>query len=129
MAEPLTRATTIDEYIAGFPEGVAEKLEALRSTIRKAAPDAREAMRFGIPGFVLQGDLVHFGVFGDHIDFYPVPSGAGAYTRELASFRRGKNSATFPLDRPLPLDLISRIVTLRSSDNLERAFSRSRLGR
>ncbi|MEJ2287781.1 MAG: DUF1801 domain-containing protein [Deinococcales bacterium] len=128
MPAARARATTIDEYIAGFPEPVQTKLEALRRTIRRAVPQANEAIQYGIPAFELRGNLVHFGVFGDHIDFYPVASGTETFARDLASYRLGRNSARFPLDRPLPLELISRIVRSRATANLERAFSRQRLG-
>ncbi len=82
-----------------------------------------------VAGFAKTGNLVHFGAFGDHIVFYPVPSGVEAFSKELASYKQGKGSAQFPLDRPLPLKLVSRIVELRATQNLEKAFSRSRLGR
>ncbi|HKI58941.1 MAG TPA: DUF1801 domain-containing protein [Trueperaceae bacterium] len=129
MAEARSRATTIDEYIAGFPDKVQDKLEALRRTIKKAVPDATEAIQYGIPAFELRGNIVHFGAFGDHIDLYPVPSNAEALTRELAGFRQGKGSARFPLDGPLPLKLIARIAEFRAAENLNKAFSRQKLGR
>lgn len=129
MAEARPRPNTIDEYIAGFPEDVGEKLEKLRQTILKAAPEASEGIKYGIPAFLLHGSLVHFGVFGDRIDFYPVPSPAEAFGRELADYRQGRGSARFPIDRPLPLKLIAQIVSFRAAQNLERAFSRNRLGR
>jgi len=129
MAESHPRATTVDEYIAGFPEDVGRQLEAVRHAIHKAAPDAREAIRFGIPAFVLHGNLVHFGAFGDHIDFYPVPSGVDAFARELAGYRQGRGSARFPLGQPLPLKLISRIVRFRATQNEARVASGYRRAR
>lgn len=129
MAEARLRPSTIDEYIAGFPEDVGEKLEKLRQTIQKAAPEASEGIKYGIPAFLLRGSLVHFGVFGDGIDFYPVPSSAEAYGRELADYRQGRSSARFPIDQPLPFKLIAQIVSFRAAQNLEKAFSRNRLGR
>lgn len=129
MSQRRSRVKTIDEYIAGFPEDVGEKLQALRAVIQKAAPDARETIRYGIPAFVLQGDLVHFGAFGDHIDFYPVPSGVDGFSAELANYRQGKSSARFPLDRPLPLKLVTGIVSARVAQNLDRALARYKFGR
>jgi uncharacterized protein YdhG (YjbR/CyaY superfamily) len=121
------RATTIDEYITSFPEAVQTKLQALRRTIQKAVPEANETIRYGIPAFELRGTLVHFGVFGDHIDVYPLASGADTVSRELAPYRLGRNSARFGLDQPLPLELIGRIVQSKATANLDKAFSRQRL--
>ena len=129
MPSARARATTIDEYIADFPEPVQAKLQALRRTIRKAVPEANEAMQYGIPAFELKGNLVHFGVFGDHIDVYPLTSGTDAFSRDLASYRLGRNSARFPIAQPLPLELIGRIVRSKAMANLDKAFSRQRLGR
>lgn len=126
MPAARARATTFDEYIAGFPEAVQTKLEALRRAIRNAVPEANETIQYGIPAFELRGNLVHFGVFGDHIDVYPLGSGADAASRELASYRLGRNSARFPLDQPLPLELIGRIVQSKATANLDKAFSRQR---
>lgn len=130
MTEGGPRPTTIDQYIAGFPEEVRTKLEAVRRAVRKAAPEATEAMKRGVPAFLMQGrTLVHFGAFGDALVLYPVPATGGELSRELAGYRQGKGSARFPLDQPLPLKLIAQIVAARSAATLEKAFARSRSGR
>ena len=103
----------IDEYIAGFPDGVQTLLQEIRTTIAEAAPGAAEAIRYQIPTFILNGNLVHFAAFNQHIGFYPTPDGMAAFEGELSAYPSGKGSVQFPLDRPLPLDLIRRIVEFR----------------
>ena len=112
--------TTIDEYIAGFPPQVREILENIRETIKKAAPQAGEAIKYRMPTFVLEGNLVHFAAFKHHIGFYPVPSGIEKFKAELSAYEQGKGSVQFPLDRPIPYDLIARIVRFRVEENLEK---------
>ena len=107
-------AGSIDEYIAQFPPEVRELLEEVRAVIRAAAPDATETIAYAIPTFDLNGKhLVHFAGFSKHIGFYPVPSGIEAFKEELAPYKSGKGSAQFPLGKPLPTDLIRRIVEFR----------------
>jgi uncharacterized protein YdhG (YjbR/CyaY superfamily) len=107
-------AKSIDEYIAGFPDETRELLEEMRTLIRSVAPDATETISYAIPTFDLNGEhLVHFAGFKKHIGFYPVPSGIEAFKDELAPYKSGKGSAQFPLGKPLPLDLIRRIVEFR----------------
>lgn len=117
QVEPMAgRPTTgsIDEYIAGSSPEVRELLEEVRAVIRAAAPDATETISYAIPTFDLNGKhLVHFAGFSKHIGFYPVPSGIEAFKDELAPYKSGKGSAQFPLGRPLPTDLIRRIVEFR----------------
>ena len=108
---------TIDEYIAGFPKNVQEILEQVRATIKKAAPGAEEKINYGIPTFILNGNLVHFGGFQNHVGFYPTPSGTEAFEEELSVYKSGKGSVQFPLDQPMPLNLISRIVKFRVLQN------------
>lgn len=104
----------IDEYIAGFPPETQALLEEMRSIIRSVAPDATETISYAIPTFDLNGrHLVHFAGFAKHVGFYPVPSGMAAFEDELSAFKRGKGSVQFPLDKPLPSDLIRRIVEFR----------------
>jgi uncharacterized protein YdhG (YjbR/CyaY superfamily) len=117
---------TIDEYIAGFPEGVQEILQKTRMTIREAAPDAEEAIRYGIPTFTLKGNLVHFGAYKKHIGFYPAPRGIEKFREELSAYEGAKGTARFPLDKPIPYDLISRIVRFRVEDNLAIARARGK---
>ena len=111
----------VDEYIAGFPEHVRAILERVRATIREAAPEAAETIKYAIPTFTLDGNLVHFAAFKEHVGFYPTPSGIERFGSELAGYRTAKGSVQFPLDEPIPLDLISRIVKFRVQDNLKRA--------
>lgn len=114
-------AKDIDEYIAGFPKEIQEILEKVRRTIRNAAPDAEEAIKYQIPTFVLKGNLVHFAAFKNHIGFYPAPRGIEEFKEELAAYKGAKGSVQFPLDQPVPFDLIDRIVRFRVKDNLEQA--------
>jgi uncharacterized protein YdhG (YjbR/CyaY superfamily) len=111
----------IDEYIAGFPKDVQEILEQVRRTIQEAAPGAQEAIKYQMPTFILKGNLVHFAAFKKHIGFYPVPSGIEQFKDELSVYEGGKGSVRFPLDQPMPLELISRIVKFRVAENLKKA--------
>jgi uncharacterized protein YdhG (YjbR/CyaY superfamily) len=105
---------TIDEYIRTFPPEVQARLQKMRQTIRKAAPQAMEAISYQMPTFKLHGrNLVHFAGYKRHIGFYPVPSGVAAFKKELAPYVQGKGSVQFPLDRPLPYELVKRIVAFR----------------
>src|SRR4030042_3201277 len=112
--------TEIDTFIAGFPKGTQKILEQLRSTIRKTAPGAEEKIAYGIPTFTLHGNLVHFSAYKHHIGFYPTSSGIQAFKNELSDYKSAKGSVQFPLDKPLPLDLISKIVKFRVNENLEK---------
>ncbi len=116
----------IDEYIQGFPVKTQTLLKKIRATIRKAAPKAEEAMKYGIPTFVFHGNLVHFGGYGRHIGFYPTPSAIQKFRAELAPFEGTKGAVRFPLDKPLPLALIRRMVLFRVAENLERSSLRKR---
>ena len=116
-----TSPTTIDEYISGFPSDVQVVLQTLRQTIHQAAPDAVEKISYGMPTFTLKGNLVHFGAFKTHIGFYPTPSGIENFKDELAVYKGAKGSVQFPLDEPLPLDLVRRIVEFRVEENLAKA--------
>jgi uncharacterized protein YdhG (YjbR/CyaY superfamily) len=121
MKSDLTEPKDIDEYIAGFPKDVQEILKKIRMTIREAAPDAEEAIKYQIPTFTLKGNLVHFAAFKKHIGFYPAPRGIEEFKDELSVYKGAKGSVQFPLGEPIPYDLISRIVKFRVSDNLEKA--------
>ncbi len=111
---------TIEEYIAVFPEDVQNILNQLRQTIREAAPEADETINYQIPTFTLNGNLVHFAAFANHIGFYPTPGGMEAFKEELSGYKRAKGSVQFPIDEPLPLPLIRRIVEYRVKENLQR---------
>jgi uncharacterized protein YdhG (YjbR/CyaY superfamily) len=113
--------TTIDEYIAAQPQALHTPLNTLRETIQAAAPDATEKISYGMPTFYLLGNLVHFGAAKHHIGFYPAPSGLDAFTDDLAPYQSGKGTARFPLEEPMPLELIRRIVEYRVDENLKKA--------
>lgn len=117
---------TIDEYIAGFPDEVQQVLQQIRLTIRSAAPDAQEAISYQMPTFKLHGNLVHFAAHKKHIGFYPAPSGIEAFKDELAPYASSKGAVQFPLDQPIPYDLIRNIVTFRVAENLARAEAKRR---
>lgn len=118
MNENQPKPQNIDEYIAGFPPDVQEILEAIRLTIRKAAPAAEEVIKYQIPTFTLKGNLVHFAAYQNHIGFYPTPSGIEKFSAELSAYKAAKGSVQFPKDKPIPFDLISRIVMFRVAENL-----------
>jgi uncharacterized protein YdhG (YjbR/CyaY superfamily) len=117
--------TSIDEYIATFPEDIQNILEQLRAAIKAAAPDAVEKISYQMPTFDLKGNLVHFAAYKKHIGFYPTPSGIEALKDELSIYQAGKGSIQFPLDQPLPLELITKIVKLRVAENLKKAELKS----
>lgn len=112
--------TNIDEYITIYPENIQHLLEQMRKTIRAAAPEATEAISYRLPTFKLNGNLVHFGAFKHHIGFYPAPSGIMAFQEELAPYHVSKGAIRFPIDQPLPLDLVRRIVAFRVQENLNK---------
>jgi uncharacterized protein YdhG (YjbR/CyaY superfamily) len=110
----------IDEYIAGFPADVQRILQEIRSIIRTAVPDAEEAMKYRMPTFVLNGNLVHFAAFDKHIGFYPTPSGIEAFKDELSAYHNAKGSVQFPLDKPVPFSLIRKIVKFRVKETRDK---------
>jgi uncharacterized protein YdhG (YjbR/CyaY superfamily) len=113
---------TIDEYIAGFPGNVQALLEQIRATIRKAAPGAQETISYQMPTFTLDGSyLVYFAAYKKHIGLYPAPIGVAEFEQDLAAYRAGKGTVRFPLDKPIPFDLISKIVKYRLEERVERA--------
>ena len=113
MRNDQTQPENIDDYIARFPRDVQRVLQGVRRAIRAAAPGADEAIKYGVPTFVLNGNLVHFAGFKQHIGFYPTPSGITKFKQELSSYPSAKGSVQFPQDEPMPLDLIARIVKFR----------------
>jgi uncharacterized protein YdhG (YjbR/CyaY superfamily) len=120
------QADNIDEYIATFPKDIQKILKELRATIRKAAPQAEETIKYAIPTFTLNGNLVHFAAYKNHIGFYPAPMGIEAFKKELARYASGKGSIQFPLDEPMPLPLVTKIVKYRVKQNLEKAKSKTK---
>ena len=105
--------TTVDAYIAGFPSAIQQLLQQIRAAVREAAPEAAETIKYAIPTYTLRGNLVHFAAYKHHIGFYPTPSGTDAFEAELSKYKRAKGSVQFPLDQPIPLNLISKIVKFR----------------
>ncbi|MBE7442216.1 MAG: DUF1801 domain-containing protein [Flavobacteriales bacterium] len=110
----------INNYILGFPEEVQSILNLLRKTIREAAPDATEKISYAMPTFYLKGNLVHFAAYKNHIGFYPAPSGLNAFKEEISLFKNSKGAVQFPINQPIPVDLITKIVKFRVEENLSR---------
>jgi uncharacterized protein YdhG (YjbR/CyaY superfamily) len=121
-----TRPKNIDEYTAGFPIKVQRILQKIRMTIRKAAPDAQETISYQIPTFTQNGNLVSFAAYKNHIGLYPAPRGIEKFKKELSKYEGGKGTVKFPLDKPIPFKLITRIVKFRVQQNLERAKAKSK---
>lgn len=126
MKAKQTAPQSIDEYIAGFPHDVQEILQKIRMTIRKAAPDAEETINYRMPTFTLKGNLVHFAAHQKHIGFYPTPTGIEKFKNELSVYEGAKGSVQFPLDKPIPFALISKIVKFRVKENLARAAAKEK---
>lgn len=116
----MKKPSNTEEYIAAFPKDTRVLLEQLRLTIKKAAPQAREKISYGMPTLVLNGNLVHFAAHQNHVGFYPAPSGINANKAQLGSYHTSKGAIQFPLDQPLPVDLITKIVKFRVQENLYR---------
>lgn len=115
------KLNSIDEYINNFSPEIRRKLEDLRAEIIRNAPDATEKISYGMPAFYLNGNLVYFAAFKNHIGFYPTASGIEAFSGELIDYKFSKGAVQFPLSKPMPLDLIGRIVEYRVQENLEKA--------
>ena len=111
----------IDEYISNFPENVQTILKLLRITIRNVAPTATETISYQMPTFTLHGNLVHFAAYKNHIGFYPSSSGIEAFKNELTAFKCSKGTIQFPIEKPLPFDIISKIVAFRVEENIKKA--------
>ena len=116
----------IDSYIAGFPADIQEILQKVRATISKAAPDAEEAIKYHMPTFVQKGNLVHFAAWKKHLGFYPSSTGTAKFKVELSVYEGAKGSIQFPLDKPIPFGLISKIVKFRVKENLARAAAKTK---
>lgn len=109
---------TIDQYLDAFPPEVKKVMEKIRQVIRQVAPDAIETIKYGIPTFVHNGNLVHFGGYKNHVGFYPAPSGIEAFKKQLVKYQSGKGTIRFPINKPVPFDLIKQIVKFRVKQNL-----------
>ena len=114
-------ASDVDSYIADYPPKVQKMLKQLRTAIRKAAPKAEESISYMMPAYKLHGPLVYFGAYEKHIGFYPTGTGVAAFQKEIASFKSSKGAVQFPLDQPLPLALVEKIVTFKVKENLMKA--------
>jgi uncharacterized protein YdhG (YjbR/CyaY superfamily) len=112
--------TTIDEYISQFPESIQQKLQQVRAAIKKASPEAEETIKYAMPAFTLNGNLVFFAAYKKHIGVFSAPTGAAAFKKELAAYKTGRGSVQFPLDKPMPLQLITRMVKYRAKMNTEK---------
>ncbi len=110
---------TIDEYIEGYPVQIQSILRKMRQTVREAAPEAQEAISYRIPTFRLDGNLVHFAAFKDHISFFPTSSGIRAFRKELSPYKVSKGTVQFPLEKPIPYDLVRRMTLFRVKENSE----------
>lgn len=119
----------IDMYISGFPRKVQRLLQQLRATINKAAPKAEEVISYGMPAYRLNGILVYFAAYENHIGFYPTSSGIEAFKHELGDFKWSKGAIQFPLDKPLPSKLVTRIVKFRVKEDLEKRAASTKRAR
>ena len=120
------KTDSIDEFISNYPQDIQLLLGKIRTTIIKAAPGVSEKISYGIPTFVLNGNLVHFAPYKNHIGFYPSPSGIRAFQEELSIYKFSKGAVQFPIDKPLPLKLISKIVKFRVKENLGRTKAKGK---
>jgi uncharacterized protein YdhG (YjbR/CyaY superfamily) len=114
------RFETIDEYIATFPRNVQDILEELRRTIQNSAPDAKETISYQMPTFKLNGNLVYFAAFKNHIGFYPTSSAISEFKKELSDYEVARGTVRFPINEPIPFDLIRKIVKYRVKENLDK---------
>jgi uncharacterized protein YdhG (YjbR/CyaY superfamily) len=117
----MTKPGSFEEYIVAFPVETQKRLELIRKTIKKAAPQAVEVISYGMPSFKLNGQLLYFAAFKNHIGFYPMATGLEAFSSLLSEYKWAKGSIQFPLSKPIPLDLITNIVRFRVQENLAKA--------
>ncbi len=120
MRTPKKEFTAIDEYITTFPKNVQTILEELRQAVKETAPEAEEAISYQMPAFKLNGNLVYFAAFKDHIGFFPTSSVMEVFEEEVKAYKTGKGTLRFPMDRPMPLDLVKKIVKYRVKENLDK---------
>ncbi len=126
MRDEQAAVDTIDAYIAGAPKEAQAILKKIRALIKKEAPDAVEAIKYGMPTFILGGNLVHFAAFKNHIGFYPTPTGIEKFKKEIGVYEWAKGSVQFPLGEPMPYDLIRKITAFRVKENLARAKAKGK---
>jgi uncharacterized protein YdhG (YjbR/CyaY superfamily) len=126
MKASSTKFKTVDEYLSAFPAGTKAILKEFRKTIRQAAPQAEELISYNIPAFTLQGRLVYYAAFKNHIGFYPVSSAIKTFQKDLSGYKTSKGTIQFPIDKPIPFGLITRIVKFRVKENLEKAKAKNK---
>jgi len=119
-------AKNVDDYIQRYPADVQPMLRKIRQTIRKTAPKAEEVISYQIPGYKQNGTLIFFAAYKNHIAVYPAPRGNEAFKKELAAYKGGKGTVQFPIDQPIPYDLITRITKFRLKENEERAAAKTK---
>ena len=127
--KPTEVPASIDAYINTFSKEIQDVLAQVRATVQQAAPEATETISYAIPTFVLHGALVHFAAFKNHIGFYSMPTGTAAFKKELAPYKSGKGSVQFPLNQPMPLELITRMVQFRVAENKAKAAKKKSSGK
>ena len=120
-------AKNVDEYIKGFPAATQKLLKQIRETVKKNAPDAEECISYQMPAYMYHGVLVFFAAYNGHIGFYPRPSGIEVFKKELSAYNCSKGTVQFPLDKPLPLQLIKKIVAFRAEENREMAILKAEM--
>jgi uncharacterized protein YdhG (YjbR/CyaY superfamily) len=125
MTPEKTSIENVDQYISTFPQSTQALLQQMRATIREAAPQAEEVISYQMPAFRFHGVLVYFAGYKNHIGFYPTPSGIQKFKQELSVFKNSKGAVQFPLSKPLPIELIKRIVSFRVQENLEKVRLKS----
>jgi uncharacterized protein YdhG (YjbR/CyaY superfamily) len=121
---PKSKIKTVDEYLATFPKNIRDILEGLRKAIKKSAPEAEEVISYQMPAFKLKGILLYYAAWKEHIGFYPTSSATVTFKKELSAYEVSKGTVRFPIDQPLPIDLITKIVKFRVQENLEKAKAR-----
>ncbi len=124
MKATSTKFKTVDEYLSALPANTKAILKEVRKTIRQAAPQAEELISYNMPAFRLNGMLVYYAAWKDHVGFYPVSSAIKAFQKELSDYKTSKGAIQFPIDRPIPFGLITKIVKFRVKENLEKAKAR-----
>ncbi|GAA4468320.1 DUF1801 domain-containing protein [Nemorincola caseinilytica] len=122
------KPANVDAYIASFPPEVQAVLQQVRATVQKAAPAAEETIKYDMPTYVLNGNLVYFAGYKNHIGFYPAPVNDEAFKEVLSKYKTGRGSVQFPLSQPMPLQLITRIVKQRIKQNAEKAKAKAKRG-
>jgi uncharacterized protein YdhG (YjbR/CyaY superfamily) len=122
----MTKPENFEEYIVSFPPETQKRMEQVRAIIKKTAPQAEEVISYGMPSFRLNGRLLYFAAYRNHIGFYPMASGVETFKSFLSDYKWAKGSIQFPLNKPVPLDLIADIVKFRVQENMAKAYTKSK---